>query len=194
MILRLATAPTVEPVTLTEAKEHLRLEHDLDDTFVTTLIEVARSYIEKLTWRALLSQTWELYLGSFPGFDYIELPKGTLLSVTSVKYIDPDGVLQTLSTDVYELDQKSPNGRVILKHDESWPSIRERWNSVQVIYVAGYGTTAATVPAPLRHATLLLISQMYEHRTPEITGTMISKLGFSFEALCAPYRLRRFSP
>lgn len=192
MIIKQTTAPTIEPVTTAEAKAHLRVDHALDDTYIDTTIKAAREYLEKLCWRGLLEQTWELTLPAFPSADCITLPKGTLRSVTSVKYIDTDGVLQTLATTEYELDIKSQRGRVVLKYQKSWPVTRDRWDAVQVVYLVGYGTTAATVPAPLRQATLLLVSQMYEQRTPEITGTIVAKIGFAVDALAAPYRLRRF--
>jgi uncharacterized phiE125 gp8 family phage protein len=194
MILRLVTAPSVEPITVPEAKEHLHLEHALDDTYVTSLIKAAREYTEKICWRGLLSQTWEMVLGGFPVCDeFIKLPKGNLLSVTHVKYLDDDGVLTTMSSSTqYELDQKSVPGRVLLRYEQSWPSYRERWNAVQIEYIVGYGTVATDVPMSVRQAMLLLIAQMYEQRVPEITGTIVAKVGFAFDALIAPYRLRRF--
>lgn len=190
-ISRLVTPPSVEPITLADAKEHLRIEHDADNAFITTLIIVAREYIEKIAWRALVSQTWETLFCEFPISDYMVLPKGPLQSVTSVQYIDTLGATQTLDTSVYEVDTKSKCGRVILKHMQGWPSYQLRWNAVTVTYVAGYGT-AADVPRTIQHAMKLLISQMYEHRVPEVTGTIVSAVRMSFDALLAPFRVRRF--
>lgn len=192
LIQRLVTPPTVEPLSLAEAKEHLRIEHSVDDGFINTLIIAAREYTEKVLWRALINQTWEIVLCAFPVFDYITLPKGPLQSVTSVQYLDVNGTLQTLSASVYEVDTKSKYGRVLLKYQQSWPSYLSRWNAVTVTYVVGFGADADNVPVTIKHALKLLISQMYEHRVPEVTGTIISAVRLSYDALLAPFRARRF--
>lgn len=192
LISRLVTAPTQEPISLESAKEHLRIEHNVDNSFITTLIVVARQYVEKVLWRALLNQTWEIVLCEFPILDYIVLPKGPPQSVTSVQYLDPNGVTQMLSASVYEVDTKSKYGRVILKTNQSWPAYLRRWNAVTIQYVAGFGAAGSDVPEPIKHAMKLLIAQMYEHRVPEVTGTIVSAVKMSFDALLAPFRARRF--
>lgn len=193
MIISRVTEPTTEPLTLQEAKDHLRLEHNLDDVYVQALIRAAREYVEKVTWRALMNQTWLATACGFPTrCDFIELPKGNLVSVEAVTYLDGAGVQQTLSPTLYELDQDSVPGRLWLMYGASWPTTLDRWNAVRVRYVAGYGTTTDKVPQPVRQAMLLLVSQMYEHRVPEITGTIVAKVNFAVEALLAMYRLRRF--
>lgn len=192
MLTRLITPPAVEPVTLAEAKAHLRLEHSLDDAYVTTLIQAARQYVEKVCWRGLVTQTWELVIDEFPASDYIELPKGELQSITSVSYVDANGVTQTFANTDYEADTVTVPGRIMLKYLMSWPSgARSVWNAVRIQYVVGWADAAA-VPAPIKQAILLLVSQMYEHRTPEVVGTIMAAVSFSFGALLAPYRLARF--
>jgi peptide/nickel transport system permease protein len=51
------TAPASEPITLTEAKAHLRVDFDDDDTLITAMIAAARGYVEEHCNRALLTQT-----------------------------------------------------------------------------------------------------------------------------------------
>lgn len=190
MPLRLVTAPETEPVDVDEAKAHLRLEHTLDDDYVMALITAARQYVEEICWRGLVTQTWELVLGEFCEEDEIQLPKGNLASITSVTYTDANGAAQTLATSVYEADTTNVPGFVRLKYGQSWPATRDRWDAVVIKYVVGW--SGEDVPAPIKQAILLLVSQMYEHRTPEVTGTIISSVKFAQEALLAPYRLRRF--
>lgn len=187
VLSRLVTAPATEPVTLAEAKAHLRLEHDLDDTYVTTLIQAARQHAEEVCWRGMISQTWEVVLSAFPSCDSLELPHGALASITSVTYTDTDGDSQTLSTDVYEADTVSVPGRIRLKYGQSWPGSRTQWDAVRIQYVVGWAD-ADSVPAPLKQAILLLVSQMYEHRTPEVDRSL-SQVQFAVSALLAPYRL-----
>jgi uncharacterized phiE125 gp8 family phage protein len=191
-MLHLVTPPSVEPITLIEAKNHLNLEITEDDAYVTDLITVARQYAEKITWRGLLQQTWELTMNGFPCGDVIELPKGDLIGIDSVQYRDSNNNVQTLDPAVYEADLKSIPGRMILADSQTWPATRGRWNDVVIQYKVGFGNVAAAVPKPIKQAMQLLIGQLYETRTLEVTGTIISKVGFAFDALIAPYRLRRF--
>lgn len=215
MPVRLVTAPASEPISLAEAKAHLRLDTPLDDGYVLALIAAARSYAEEVCWRGLVTQTWELVLRGFIGedrfelrtphylapygyvwcgndrfTDYIELPRGhvgTLLT-DAVKYIDENGTQQTLDSSVYSLDDVSVPGRLHLAPGKTWPNTRPQWDAVRIRYPVGWAANA--VPAPIRQAMLLLISQMYEHRTPEVAG-LLSSVQFSVDALLQPYRLVR---
>lgn len=189
MILRRVTDAASEPVTYTEAKAHLRLEHDLDQTYVETLIKAARKHAEAHCWRGFVTQTWELVLEDFTD-EPIILPKGRVASITTVKYIDSNGTEQTLASSVYDLDDDSEPSRLLTAYGQSWPSTRDQWDAVRIRYVVG--VAAAAVDETIKQAILLLVSQMYEHRTPEITGTIISKVAFAVEALLAPNRLARF--
>jgi len=190
MILRRTVDATVEPITLAEAKDHLRLTHDLDDDYVTALIKAARQYTEQAINRALLTQTWELTLSGFPIEDHITLPYGPLISVSSVAYRDANNATQTLSaTTEYEVDASSKRGRIILRDRVVWPPTYGRWNDVVITFVAGFGAAATALPEPLKQGAKLLVSQMYEQRVPEITGTIVTKVGFAFDALVSPYKM-----
>ncbi len=178
-------------MTLAEAKTHLRLEHGMDDAYLTGItIPAARAHIEEVCWRGLVTQTWELVLDEFPDADEVKLPYGNLASVTSVSYVDDDGATQTLATTEYVTDTASEPGRILLAYDKSWPTTRAQWDAVVIRYVVGWAV--ASVPAPIKHAALLLISQMYEHRTPEVAGTIVSEVRFAVDALLGPYRLVEF--
>lgn len=197
MPVQLITGPAQEPVTLAEAKAHLRIEHGLDDAGVTALIVAARAWVEEHCWRGLVTQTWELVEACFPddadleaarqGF---ELPKGNLVSVATVKYLDADGVQQTLAGSDYLVDTVAVPGRVRLAYGKSWPSYRYQWDAVRIRYDVGWAVGA--VPQPIKQAILLLVSQMYENRTPEVTGTIVSPIQFAVTALLGAYRLVRF--
>lgn len=206
--LNLITAPLSEPVTLTEAKAHLRLETTLDDIYVTSLITAARMYTEGTTWRALINQVWELVMDGFPGCypslwvtpstryvtdREIELPRGDISPVgadLTVKYDDNTGAEQTFASSNYIVDA-TPMARLVLKSTSSWPLTNGEVKCVRIRFKVGFGDAASDVPLPIKQAILLLISQMYEHRTPEVTGTIISKVGFAVEALLERYRLNK---
>ena len=120
----LHTAPTLEPVTLYEAKLHLRVTYTDEDLLIASLITAARQHAEQYMWRAILTQTWDMYLDYMPGNEYfghlypslssgwnseiIRVPKGRLQSITHFKYFDTADVEQTLvlNTD-YRIDTAS---------------------------------------------------------------------------------------
>ena len=165
LTLKQATAPASEPVTLAEAKLHLRVDFDDDDTLIAAQIASAREVVEAIARRALITQTWDLVLDAFPGVYYIDLPLPPLQSVTSVKYVDEDGNEHTFSSTYYIVDTYREPGRLVLASNASWPSnTLQETAGVRVRFVAGYGDDGDDVPAKFKQAILLLIGHYYEHR------------------------------
>lgn len=189
---KLKTAPTVEPVTLEEAKLHLKIDSDTtDDTLITALISAARQSAENYTGRAFVNQTWECTMEAFPDDDIVLRP-APLSSITSIIYKDGDGTNQTLSTSVYEANPYSIPGAACLKYSQSWPTAREIQNSITVTFVAGYGSAASSVPAPIKSAILLLIGHLYEHRESVNVGVTASEMPQGACFLLDPYRVIEF--
>lgn len=134
---------------------------------------------------------------------WIVLPKGNLWGtpstppasqVLSVKYIDENAVEQTLDPSNYTVDAVDVPGRVRLAYGKYWPStLWPRWDAVRIRYVVGWDVTNGVWggPVALKQAMLLLISQLYEHRSPEVIARGIVQIQFSADALIAPYRLNR---
>jgi uncharacterized phiE125 gp8 family phage protein len=142
----LSTAPALSAVTVEEAKGHLRITDTMGDGVVAQMVAAATEEAEQYMGRGLLTQSWTLVLDWFA--NEIPLPMAApLQSVTSVKYYDDDGTQQTLATTYYGIDTVSRPGRVVLKPDQSWPSVQsERRNGrVEIIYVVGF-TSAELVP------------------------------------------------
>jgi uncharacterized phiE125 gp8 family phage protein len=191
MALKLITAPAAEPVSTSEAKSHLRVDTTADDTYIGTLITVARQNVESHLRRALISQTWEVVLDAFPA-GVIRLPKPPLASVTSIKYTDDEGNESTYSSDNYVVDSDTEPGRVVLKSGQTWPAVTlAAANGVRVRYVAGYGAAGSNVPQAIRQAILLVIGSLYENREDVLVaqGVSIGVLPFGVVALLAPYRI-----
>lgn len=164
MIFKLVTQPVAEPVSLAEAKTHLRVDVADDDTYIGTLISGARLACEQVSRRAFVTQEWELSLESWPETNYIQLPRPPLASVTSISYVDSGGTTQTMSAGDYVVDTASEPGRVWLGYGKSWPSATLRPGpAITVRFVAGYGNAAA-VPQNYKQALLLLIGHYYENR------------------------------
>lgn len=165
MALTQSVAPSIEPVSLDEAKLHAGIDGDEINSLVGNLwIPSARITAETATGRQFINATWEWKLSHFPASGEFVVPKPPLSSITSIQYIDTAGATQTLATSVYDVDTTSEPGRVALAYNQSWPATRGDINAVTVTFVAGYGTARTDVPANFRHAMLLLIGHANEHR------------------------------
>lgn len=165
MALTKVTDATIEPVTLAEARSHLRILDPLDtsnDADIARLITVARTDAEDRMRRTIIDTTWRLMLDHFPSA--IRLPMPRIIGVSELKYIDADGNLQTLDSSMYSVDVASEPGWIVPAWDQSWPTARDQMHAVSVLYSAGYGTNADNVPSPIKQWVLHAVEEMHEHR------------------------------
>jgi uncharacterized phiE125 gp8 family phage protein len=158
MALSLLIPPAVEPVTLQEAKDHLRLDTDAHDPLVQMQIQAAREHVEMFTRRQLVVATYLLTLPAFAAV--IPLPLPPLHAVMQVQYRDPQGVLTVLDPSAYTVDTSSEPGRLYVT---TIPPTATALDAVQITFEAGYGPTGSDVPGRLRAAILLLMADLYEH-------------------------------
>lgn len=168
---RLVTGPAVEPVTLSEAKIDLRVDHDDDDALIAGLIVACRQEAEELARRALVTRTYDLPLGGWPADNQILLPFPPTASVTSITYYDEDNVVATMPSADYILIADIEPAVITLANNKSWPDATLRTVApIRVRYVTGYGATAASVPERYRVLIRSLVAIRYESRD-EMTAT-----------------------
>ncbi len=175
MGLALTTGPSVEPVTLAEAKSHLRIDIDDDDTDISAFIVAARIYVEKQLNKQLITATYTWRVDTFPlGVQPFVLPYPVfpLQTVTSINYIDVSGDSQLLATSVYNVNVDDEPAEITLKFDQTWPDIRTQDNAVTLVLVAGYGDAGSDVPEYLEVAIKQLVGHWYENREATIVGTV----------------------
>lgn len=189
MTFQLITPRGSDPVTLAEAKLHLRIDATDEDAQTTSQITAACDDAEHIMGRALLPQTWQLALDSFwdpsyynapvpitvdlirgtsftTGAAAINLQKPPVTSITSIKYIDVNGALQTMSPANYQLVAASDyTARVVPVYGQLWPSTRGQPEAVLIQFVCGYAD-AAHVPAMIKHAIKLIVGAMYRYKDP----------------------------
>lgn len=171
MAVRPVGAVATEPVSLVEAKAHLRIDHTEEDTRISGLIAAAREYIERQTQKALATRTYRLTVDSFPSVSDLRLDRGPVVSITSVVYDDEEGIAQTLDPADYVLDNVNEPGWLIPVAD-SWPATISAVNAVRVDYVAGWA--AGTFPEDLKQGILLLVGHWYNNREA-VTGETMSE-------------------
>lgn len=151
----LVTAPTADAVTLSQAKKQCEIaEFDPthDDHFLA-LIDRAREELEIDCDMCICPQTWRVYTDDME--DEMQLQKGPIQSITSIKYYDINNVQQTLSTSIYGFDVA--NRTIRLKYNQSWPSTITRWDAWEITYLCGY----SNVPPMAQQAMLILIEKYF---------------------------------
>ncbi|MCI5049588.1 MAG: head-tail connector protein [Rickettsiales bacterium] len=152
--LHRVTDPSVEPLSVSEAKLFLRIDTSDDDSLIGDFITAARELAEAMTGRSLITQSWRVtYENAAP--NPMPLPQGPILSITSVKTIDESASETTISSDDYELNASKTE----LLSDTGLCAHR-----IEVTYQAGYGPSASDVPADIRQAMLMHIAHIYGHR------------------------------
>jgi uncharacterized phiE125 gp8 family phage protein len=184
MPLQLITPPLIEPVTLADAKLHLKVDTSDDDALITRLITAARARAEWHTGRALNAQGWILWLDCWPQCGVIEIPLPPLQGVSAVTVYAPDDSASVLDLATYQVDAASAPARLALKSTVLPPGNLRAINAVAVAFTAGYGDDADDVPAGFRAAILELIAFLYEHR-----GEAPAELPIDVLALLSPFRL-----
>jgi uncharacterized phiE125 gp8 family phage protein len=181
MTLKLITDATVEPVTLAEARLWCRIDPDntAEDAMLQMLITSARQRAEHLTGASFIAQTWERVIDAFPEVE-IELGNPPVISITSIKYIDEAGTEQTLNPLAYVLDKDNHPGWALPAEGYEWPTTLDTANAVRVRFVAGFGTTAADVAAPLKQWLQMQVATGYKMREQFVTGVSLTELPSSY--------------
>lgn len=191
MATTLLAGPTVEPVTLTEAKTHLRVDTSAEDTLIQSLIMASRLHIEAALDLALLTQTWRFHLDRWPRTRSLNLPLRPVQSLTTVKVFDSDDESEVLDNAGFILDGTANPARLILSGSTSLPVPGRAANGIEIDFVAGYGDEASNVPPPIRQALLLLTAHWYENREPVEIGASATIIPATVSDLLSPYRRRR---
>lgn len=182
-------APAVGVITLEEAKVHCRVDGSDEDMLITGLIDAALAHVDGysgILGRALVTQTWRQDFCEFD--DLMRLPVGDLQAVSSVTYYDATNTTQTLASSVYTAFSDAIGPYITLKPGQQWPTSYSREDAIRVTWTAGYGSTAASVPAAIRAAMLLMIGHWYQHREAVVIGETATELPMAANALLAPFR------
>lgn len=172
--LKRVTLPAIEPVSLAEAKAHMRIDAGFteDDVYVQSLISAARTHVESVADRTLIRSQWQMKFDFFPSWD-VELPKPPIMNDTVVvTYVPSDGVYSPVAFTNFRTDRDSTPAVIRPQWNSNWPSTRGAENDITVTYWAGYGSATTDVPAPARHAILMLAAHWYRVRESVVDGGM----------------------
>jgi uncharacterized phiE125 gp8 family phage protein len=208
--LALVTGPTLDLVALAEAKAHCRVTVPDDDALIAGYILAARVHCERHTGRSFVNQTYDLtFDNDWPyslacGFDVdvrrlrisqavpqIIIPVVPLVSVTSINYLDKDGISQLLASSEYRVITRSQVARGWIEPawGVTWPQVRYLSEAITVRFVAGHGTQAGSHPYlnVFRQAMLLLIGHWYENREAVNVGSSVTEFPLGVASLLQPF-------
>ena len=203
MGLASVTGPTFDPISIAEAKAHCRITSTDEDGLIAGYILAARQYVENECQLRLATQTldytidddWPCVIARGDYRQRIEFPIGPVQSVTTISYIDSDGVAQTLATDQYvvaNMGTAVQSGRAYVEpaYGVTWPTVRCQPAAITVRFVAGW--TLSSVPNPIMQVLRLLISHADQNREASASGTF-SELPLGVESFISAYRDLRVS-
>lgn len=186
----LVTPPVAKPVSLEEAKAHCRVDVVDDDTVIVALIDAAIAHLDGwvgVLGRCMVNQVWRINLGDWPRCGIIRLPFPDV-SAAVIKYFDADNVEQTVSASLFERLEDERGVFINLGDAFTFPTVfDDRSDGVKVEFTAGYGAAAASVPAVLRTAILMIVAHWYENRETSAPGSL-TEIPFGASMLIAPFR------
>lgn len=188
MNLILIEGPSQEPVTLDEAKLHLRVDGIEEDSLISALISVVREFCENFTGRSLAVQTFEAVTGPFLiKYGSIKLPMPPLIEVLSFKYLNEQNEEVPLYEDSGFYEVKDMEPALLCPNPETgWPDdCALRPDAVRIRFKAGY----ADLPKSIKQAMLLLIGHFYENREAVNRKGEFKEFPFSVSALLYPYKI-----
>lgn len=174
---------------LPAAKKQSRVVHAQEDDLIKDKIIAAIGIYEDYTGIALSESTYKMGLDECPKNRIIFITPCPLKSVTSIKFYDSMGALQTMEDTNYVIDDLSEPARIELRIA---PMTEKRINAVQIEYVCGKNYTADNLPGKAKAAIMMLAGHMYENREEVVTGTIVSKVPMAAQDLMDFDRIKQF--
>ena len=206
----LITPPALEPLTLAEAKAHLRLDTGDEDALVASLIVAARQLVEAHTGRALIAQAWRLVLddwptrntfaltpgpfvplGSTPNPNTLTLPLGPLISLDAIRVYDAFNVATPLAASTWYVDAQPGGARLQFTTAPREPG--RAIAGIEIDVTVGYGPAASDVPEALRLAMRMLVARWFEARGDAATDSGQAQIPTHIAALLQPFRAMRLA-
>lgn len=179
--LRLVSAGTGEPITLEEARQHVRVDGDTtsesidlpEDKLLPIYITAAREHAENCTGLILTDALYELrvVVRQAEGFchygDAIELPVAPVAEVVSIEYQSQDGTDQHLDATSFVFDDHPRRPSVRPVYGQAWPRTRDWLSPIRIRFRGAYTTSDSPpvpVPAAIKQAMLMLVGHWYGNR------------------------------
>ncbi len=182
----LLTAPAADPLSVTDAKNFLRVEHGDDDAIIASLIAAARSHVEAMTRCALIAQTWQFVFNCWPDSGRIQLKMGPLRALIAARIYNESGVATNIDTSQFVIDK---GAGVIAAPCWSLPLPGRAVAGIELDVELGFGANAGDVPPTLLQAIRMLVAHWYENRGLVAIGQSIPMMPASVNAMISSHRV-----
>lgn len=182
----LLQGPAIEPVSLAEAKNYLRVEHADDDSLIGELIVAARTQVEQAARRVLITQSWRIVKDRWPASGWLVSPVNPLQTIDAVRVYPLEGAAVALDPDALTLNAAAAPAIIAFEYGSVKQPGRTA-GGIELDVTAGYGDAAEDVPAPLRQAIRFLVARTYENRN----RVEKDELPDAVAALIAAYRVAK---
>lgn len=192
--------PATQTVSLTDAKEYLKVDTSADDNVIQRQIKSAEGLVRQYLSQSLRNETMIAYYDNFPcpekdmwwdgvkdmaiselsgSQDFIDIPWGPNVNVTEFVTIDDSDTEYLFPATSYKVDSTSPHGRVSLTESGVWPTTTLRANQgIKITFTSGYGADVADVPEQIQQAILETIAALYEKRGDGFVGLPPAAMSF----------------
>ena len=179
--------------TLENVKSYMQITDTSQDNVLAIYLNAACASAEHETGRRFLTQLWEAVYDGFPAVE-IRLDNPPVTDIVSLKYLDADGVQQTIDPANYTLDADTLPGFVLPVAGYSWPATIDSANAVRVRFTCGYvADVTGSVPKALASARAWMLlhigAQFRDREAYANSGRQPAELpGRFFPALLDPLR------
>ena len=186
MTKTLLSGPAVEPVSLADAKAHLRLDTTDEDLVVGAMIGASRVAVETDIRQVLIAQQWRVSNTAWPTDRRIDLPVLPLISVDAVRALDAEDNPTAVPATDFSVEPEA--GIVTINAGAAALAPTLSAGGYEIDFTAGFGVASTDVPHALRQAILMLVTHWFEHRSAITIGEALVATPQGVHALIAPYR------
>ncbi len=184
----LLSGPALEPVTLVQAKQFIRVSDTAEDSFITTLITAARLHVEGVTGRALIAQSWRVICDDWPHDRIVVLPLSPMISLTAITAYDENGTPVSLAMAQFQPETKVTPARIFLPSPVAGSPVLREHSGIEIDYVAGYGSAQSDIPADLVQAVLSLVGYWFENRDAVVIAGSGSVVPSGFDKMISRFK------
>ena len=188
MSYSLKIPPAVEPVSLADAKDWLKIDGPDEDKIISALITSARLAVEAATGLMLITQTWRLSLDAWPQSGTLLLTHAPLQDVESFWFPDQNGNLQIVPLTNLNINAGGREPKLTLRGNVLLPLQNQSAMALDLRF--GYGDTADKIPEPLKLVIKMLVALWHENRGDDGASASL-RWPEQVTALLQPFILRR---
>lgn len=185
MKLRQTSTSFEEPVTVAELRQHLRIEHNDEDSYLTMLISSSRALAENMIDGIIADRVFEQKLDYFSYSMLLPHRPVDPESIT-ISYFDEDGVSQNITSFDYKSDLFQTT--ITPAYGESWPATESGKDKVIIDFTAGIAGAEGSMPADVKHAILMIASTLYDQREDHTAQIKLNDVPLSSQMLLDGYK------